>query len=406
MALLPGQQILTTSTGQQVSSYLFASNLPPDYNSHNARNTPQIQALIKQSGITLLRCAIQANSPDSYIDQTATACANMGCAMLVILSYRSGPAWNQHLVSYLGSRCLLYEFSNEPDIANPAIPVSDYLAAWNQQIPALRQINSKAAFIGPALGVYANVPTYLVPWLQGCVKSGVMPDGVSFHNYPCTGTPDSATCATKPDRLGVSATKLDAVVQGIVGHSLPLCLTEWHINANPTNEPYMSDPAFIATWTKAAIDGMVQAGVAMACQFDAGSGAASGKLDLISTSNFQPQPMYTAMAERIKFYMSGSGPVPTPTPTPVPTPTPTPVPTPAPSSGFKAVKAGPFHVTPTLTAFNHGLGVVPDVVVPIIQPDSASSHTCSVDFSTMTDQSVRLMGDGEFDVYILAMKLS
>lgn len=393
--LLPGMQVINGA-----SSYLWGSNVPPDYNSKNARNTPQIQQQIKSAGFTLLRCAIQANSPDAYIDQTAQACQSMNCAMLVILSYRSGPAWNQHLVSYLGNRCLLYEFSNEPDIANPTIPVSDYLNAWNQQIPALRQINNRAAFIGPALGVYANVPTYLVPWLQGCVKSGVMPDGVSFHNYPCTGTPDSATCSTKSDRLGVSATKLDAIVQGIVGHPLPLCLTEWHINANPTNEPYMSDANFIATWTKAAIDGMVQAGVTMACQFDAGSGAAGGKLDLISTSNYQPQPMYAAMAERIKFYMSGA---PTPTPTPVPTPTPTPVPTP---SGFKAVRSGPFHVTPTLTAFNHGLGVVPDVVIPVVQPDQAASHACAVDFSTMTERQVRLQGDGEFDVYILAMKLN
>jgi hypothetical protein len=395
-SLLPGQQIITSSTGVQVSSYLWGSNVPPDYNSKNARNTAQIQALIKQAGFTLLRCAITANSSDSYIDQTAQACSNMGCAMLVILDFSKGIAWCQHLVQYLGSRCLLYEFRNEPDLGIASW--SQYLSDWNSVIPVLRKLNPSAAFIGPTLGVYANVGSYLTPWLQGCVKSGVMPDGISFHNYPCTGTPDSATCSTKSDRLGVSATKLDAVVQQIVGHSLPLCLTEWHINANPSSEPYMSDAAFIAKWTKEAIDGMVAANVAMACQFDAGSGAASGKLDLVSTSNFQPGAMYGAMRERIAFYM-GAGPV----PTPVPTPTPTPVPTPA--SGFKAVKAGPFHVTGTLTAFNHNLGVVPDVVVPIIQTDAAASHTCSVDFSTMTDQTVRLMGDGEFDVYVLAMKL-
>lgn len=394
--LLPGQ----TLTASGASNFIFGSNIPPDYNKdRNARKTPQIQSLIKGAGITLLRCAIDANSPDAYIDQTAQACANMGCAMLVILSYRSGPAWNQHLVSYLGNRCLLYEFSNEPDIASPAIRWQDYLAAWNQQIPALRQLNPQAAFIGPALGVYANVQSYLVPWLQGCISSGVIPSGISFHNYPCTGTPDSPTCSTKSDRLGVSATKLDAVVQQVVGHSLPLCLTEWHINANPTNEPYMSDANFISTWTKQAMDGMVQAGVAMACQFDAGSGAASGKLDLVSTSNFQPLPMYGAMAERIKFYMS-AGPAPTPTPDPVPTPTPIPAPT-----GGKMVKSGPFHITPTLAAFNHGLGVVPDVVIPVIQPDAAASHTCSVDFASMTDSQVKLQGDGEFNVFIVAMKL-
>jgi Viral BACON domain len=483
MNLLPGQTIYASGA----SSYLFGSNMSPDYNTHNARNTPQIQQLIKSAGITLMRCAINAGSADSYIDQTASACQAMNCAMLVILSYRAGSAWNQQLVSRLGSKCLLYEFSNEPDIASPAIKSSDYLAAWKQQIPILRKLNPQAAFIGPALGVYANVGSYLVPWLQGCVSSGIMPDGISFHNYPCTATPDSATCATKSDRLGVSATKLDAVVTGVVGHSLPLCLTEWHINANPGSEPYMTDANFIAKWTKESIDGMVAAGVSMACQFDAGSGAAGGKLDLISTSNYQPQPMYNALKERIQHYLSVA-------PTVALTTSPTSlsfsgmaggsalspqlvtltntgnaaaaysVSAPswvnvAPSTGTIGASAsigslisvdlaglvpgdysgvitytagtasvsvaitltvqvapgsrqsvvGPFLVTIAPTAFPHGLGDVPDIVITGIATIGNSTvptaHTCYVDFTTLNKDTVTLQSDIDgLTVYILAIK--
>lgn len=388
--MLPGQQLING-----VSSFLFGSNMSPDYGPHTSRNTPQIQQQIKQAGITLLRCAIDANSPDSYIEQTVQACQNMNCAMLVILSYRSGYAWNQHLVTVLGNRCFLYEFSNEPDIASPGIKWQDYRDAWNQQIPQLRKINPQAAFLGPALGVYANVQSYLVPWLQATVQAGTIPDGVSFHNYPCTGTTDAATAATKSDRLGVSATKLDAVVKGIVGHSLPLCLTEWNIDAGNPPASYAKDPNFVPKWTREAIDGMVSAGVALACQWDAGAGAGGGVDDLVSVSNYQPNPngQLGAMAERIQHYLGGGTPIPTPTPTPVP------------SIGAQMAKAGPFHVTPAGVTVPHGLGVMPDLVLPSIQSDPAASHTCSVDYTTMTDTQVTIKGDGEMTVYLLSVKL-
>src|SRR6266849_3120190 len=297
--LLPGQQMING-----VSSYLFGSNMPPDYSQHTVRNTPQMQALIKSAGLTVMRCAIPVGSANSYIDLTANACAAMGTAMLVILN-SSNLAWDQQMVSYLGSRCLMYEFANEPDIGG--ISWQQYLQLWNQTIPAMRTINPQAVFIGPVLGVYANVQGYLVPWLQGCKTSGVLPDAISYHIYPCTGTTNQTTCAAKAPNIGNTVSQMNSVVSGVLGYTLPLCMTEWNIDGNNPVQPYCLDATFNATWTKTALDSMAAQGMAMACQFDAGSGAASGGDDLVSVQNYQPQVQYQPMADSVTKYLGAGG---------------------------------------------------------------------------------------------------
>lgn len=298
--LLPGQFIASSGA----SNFLFGSNMPPDYNTHTTRNTPQIQQQIKSAGVTVMRCAIPAGSADSYIDQTANACAAMNCAMLVILNH-SDLTWNQHLITYLGNRCLMYEFANEPDL----IPLtsSQYLGFWNQHIPVLRPLNKSAFFIGPVLGVFSNLQGYLVPWLQGTKTAGTVPDAISYHIYPCTGQASQSVCATKSTNFVSAHQKVTAAVTGILGFDLPHCLTEWNIDANSPVQPYVLDPTFCATWTTAALDNMVQAGFAMANQFDAGSGAASGADDLVSTSSFQPQIQYQPFANSVKKYLGSGG---------------------------------------------------------------------------------------------------
>lgn len=320
--LLPGQQLING-----VSSYLFGSNMAQEgWADHTIRNNAQMQALIKQAGITLMRCSIVAGSSDAFIDQTAAACQAMGTAMIVILDH-GNLSWNQHLVGYLGNRCNLYEFSNEPDLGG--ISWQSYLSFWNQHIPALRALNANAAFIGPALGVFANLQTYLVPWLQGCQSSGVLPDAISYHIYPCTGNYTASTCAPRATSFQSAAQKVDAAVSGVLGHTLPQALTEWNIDAANPVHSFALDPSFVPTWTKQALDSMAAAGIAIACQWDAGSGAGgpginniSGADDLINVVTLQPNGngQYGAMVDRIQYYKSG-------TPTPVPTPTPTPTPT-------------------------------------------------------------------------------
>jgi hypothetical protein len=322
--LLPGQQMVNG-----VSSYIFGSNISEDWAQHNARNEPKIQALLKSAGLTVMRCMIVAGSPDSLIDQTIQACKNMNTAMLVIL-HHSDLAWNQHLVTRLGNSCNMYEFGNESDLANPSISSSQYLGFWNAHIPVLRKINTNAQFIGPVLGVFDNFDSYVIPWLQGCKGAGNLPDAVSYHIYPCTGNQwNNANCMPRASSFSSAFSHADHAIISVLGHSLPHCLTEWNIDAD-AKHAFDTDPSFVAQWTKTALDDMVKAGFAMACQWDAGGNAGGGVFDLVSVQNFQPNPngQYQVMAERIAHYLGGS----TPTPTPVPVPTPTPIPVPDPTS--------------------------------------------------------------------------
>ena len=305
--LLPGQKIIGGA-----SNFMWGSNMPPDYHTQNVRNTPQIQALVKAANLTVMRCAISPTdnngnpTPLSYIDETAQACAACGCAMLVILIHNN-LTWNQTMVSYLGNRCNLYEFSNEPDLYPSS--GTDYLGWWNSQIPVLRSINTNAAFWGPALGVFANLQSYVTPWLQGCLVSGVLPDAISYHIYPCTGTQSQATCAPKANNFSSAYGKVNALVSSILGYTLPQCMTEWNIDANADTigNPYLLDAAFVGTFTTTALNNMAQAGFAMANQFDAGSGGGGGVLDLISTqSPYPPQIQYQPMANVIAQYLGST----------------------------------------------------------------------------------------------------
>jgi microsomal dipeptidase-like Zn-dependent dipeptidase len=290
---LPGQQFTNGA-----SNYLFGSNVPPDYTKNTIVNTPQIQQLIKQAGIMLLRVAITDKSSDAEINARAEACANCGCAMLVILPHHD-LAFGSHVISLLGDRCNLYELSNEPDLNN--ISCSQYLSYWNEQIPVWRKINPNAAFIGPALGVFSNLQSYLIPWLKGCQASGNLPDGVSYHMYPCYHSSRKACAAKAPD-IGSAATTLRNAVISTLGFSLPICCTEWNIDPSSRPPAYTTQPSFVAPWFHAAIESMVANKLDMACQFDAGSG--DSYRDMVSTTTYQPQADYQPMVDEICKYLS------------------------------------------------------------------------------------------------------
>lgn len=292
---LPGQ---TFTNG--VSNFIFGQNAPPNYTTNTFENTPAIQNLVKQAGITLMRVAINDGAADSEINARAQACANAGCAMLVILPHND-LTFNQHMVTLLGNRCNLYELSNEPDLNN--ITWQQYLSYWNNQIPALRQINPNAAFGGPALGVFSNVSSYLVPWLNGCKTSGVLPDFVSYHEYPCYQISQSA-CQPKGPNIGNDGASLRTTVTNTLGHAVPIACTEWNID--PTSNPpaYTTQSSFVQPWFQAAYQSFVTNKIDIACCFDVGMG--DSYRDMISTSTFQPQADYQPIQAAIQQYL-GSG---------------------------------------------------------------------------------------------------
>lgn len=72
----------------------------------------------------------------------------------------------------------------------------------------------------------------------------------------------------------------------------------------------------------------------------------------------------------------------------------------------RIVRDGPYTVTNVATAFNHSLGVVPDVVLPSVAGASSTALDVTYDFSTMTTTQVKLQCNiaSLAPVYIVSIK--
>lgn len=299
---LPGQ----TFTTNGVSNLLFGSNILNGNESDFINN--QVSGA-SSAGITVIRYSLSPNSgtrTDSQILAINNAILSAGAVPLAILGYHIGYTYNAHCVALLGSNCLLYEFGNEPDLGG--ISTAQYSGQWNTQIPQLRKINSSAAFLGPVIGVSPDhFDSYLVPFLQNCKASGVIPDGVSYHIYPCTGNGiDQSTCSAKAPSIGnVGATCRQKVV-GVLGYNLPVCCTEWNVDANYA-QSYLSNGTFQSAFVISALDSLVNNNIDMACQFAVER--AGGNL-LTATGGHDLQ--YTPFSSEVTHYLTGGGGSPAP----------------------------------------------------------------------------------------------
>lgn len=313
--MLPGEQIWK----QNVSSYLFGANDASwSWSQYTMGNTPAIAATVRAAGITVIRAPL--HSTDALARVSAIEAAGAQC--LGILS----PQDAVQVVQMLGSRCNMYEWMNEPDNGGPS--ASSYAASWNQYIPQLRGINPNAAFIGPVVA-YPDT-NYIQQFLSSAQAAGNLPDVVSFHVYPCT----DQTIATCPPHIGGfarGASQVQATITSVLGHPLPLAITEWNFSwkngQTPQHDPYMQQ------FSQQALENMAQAGIVMANQFDIASNAGGGSLDMVDPQSGQAWPQLAAMGSMIQAYRSAVASAPTqpaqPTAvhlTPLPQPKPSTVP--------------------------------------------------------------------------------
>lgn len=289
---LPGQAVWRDGA----SSFVFGANDTYEWSPNNFETQPLIQAQVKRAGVTLIRTFIKDPSSDAEIDQRILAIERVGARCLVVLTNIQDLAFNQHVIRFLGSRCLMYEFGNEPDYSGVA--VSEYIAAWNTSIPALRAINPRARFFGP---VESSPGDYLTEFLQGARLSGVVPDGVTLHWYPCWNDIAQA-CLAKAGSIYNAVVFARAQVRLILGKDLPLGVTEWNFDPGAPPPAYGADPTFISWFTTIAITAMIRAGVSFACQYDIASYAGYGGLDMIDTATNQPKPQFLAFAALVARY--------------------------------------------------------------------------------------------------------
>ncbi len=312
--VLPGQQIWKDG----VSSYLFGTNDTYEWadNNNNIETQPKFQQALRDGGFTLMRSFIRDGSSDDEIETRIQTIEKSGAQCLAVITNVLNTDFDKHLVSYLGNRCQLYEFGNEPDLSDK-ISFDRYLQQWNKLIPLLREINPNAKFIGPVTSDDRGNKkrNFMHDFLEGVKASGVLPDAVSFHWYACD-TDSEKTCLSKASSYGAAASGVEAQVQAILGKTLPIGITEWNYDPNNPPPAYGDKADFITKFSTTAMSSMIEAGVAFACQFDAGSYAGYGRLDMFDTTNNDLKPQYYAIKNIIQQYKIANQETQTPTSTP------------------------------------------------------------------------------------------
>jgi len=297
---LPGQQFWK----EGVSSFLFGTNDTQEWYSNNVETSAAIQQALKDAHFTLMRTfffdkslADGHSTTDAEIEQRLKTIENSGMTCLGVLFNIFDVNFDKHVVTYAGPRCQIYEFGNESDYNG--ISIDTYLKQWNEVIPLLRHINPNAKFIGPATHNNLGNNNFMMMFLQGVRSSGVLPDAISFHWYPCYQDIESS-CLFKANSYGQAALVVHALVQHILGKNLPVGITEWNYFPSYPPPAYGDDPNFISNFTTDALLSMIQADVVFACQFDAASGTFG--LDMFDYRTNEPKSQFITMNNLIQQY--------------------------------------------------------------------------------------------------------
>ncbi|HEY7124765.1 MAG TPA: hypothetical protein VH540_12490 [Ktedonobacterales bacterium] len=315
--LLPGQERWKDG----VSSFLFGTNDTQEWSEDNIETNPAVQQALKAAHFTLLRTFFFAHSladghatTDAELEQRIATVEKSGMVCLGVLFDITNVPFIEHVVRLLGPRCNLYEFGNEPDLGDGAghdqYSLQTYLKQWNTVIPQLRSINPQAKFIGPATytpqGNFCHYrddgsnSCYLQDFLMGVKASGVLPDAVSFHDYPCYQETE-ASCLAKASSYAEATAQVKDWVNSILGKNLPVGITEWNYDPGVPPPNYGDD--FMTRFSTDALHAMIQAKLDFAAQFDALSYSGYGAQDLFDLEHQdQPKPQYYAIKAVIDAY--------------------------------------------------------------------------------------------------------
>ncbi|HEU0027742.1 MAG TPA: hypothetical protein VFQ25_11560 [Ktedonobacterales bacterium] len=320
-------------------SYLFGVNdgvnWDPQRNMDIPPVGPNIQARLKAAHVPIARVWFFQRSlvdqrplSDAEQLQKLQAVQNAGMRCFANLPTENSIAYDLHLVTLLRGKCAFYEVMNEPDIEG--VSSTAYLAFWNSFVPQARALDPGARFGGPAdysnqgaeCSYYANGTSacFLQKVLAGMAKSGVPPDFVTYHWYPCW--QDTASeCLAKADGFSAAAQQvLTWTKQAFPGKSIPVGLSEW--NAHPGSPSYMNDGSWMAQFVTHALLSMRASGLAFAMEFDVAGYGNYGADDMFDIfHDGAPKAQFTAFARLIASARSHTAP-PSPTPSPALQPSP------------------------------------------------------------------------------------
>jgi hypothetical protein len=234
-----------------------------------------------------------------------------------VLAGGNSLAFDDHVLTYAETshpgvdRCQLWEFHNEPT------DMPGYIADWNLKIPYLRAHHPQAKFIGPV--IMAPFLSQMQAFLTGVKASGVLPDAISYHDYPCYSGTDytlaqAASCDSRI-QSGYTANilRIKGMVQATLGVNLPVGITEWNVSPNFVKLvngqlPLTVDPNYQPHFIQEIYAAMKAGGLDFASEFDAMSGAgggSAGSLDLI-TSNGTSRPWISTYTAEISAARAGA----------------------------------------------------------------------------------------------------
>ena len=150
-------------------------------------------------------------------------------------------------------------------------------------------------------------------FLEKAKASGVLPDAVSFHWYPCDNAQfdsclqmvtQSHDPQYNPTTFGDAIRMVKRWIRQILGKDLPVGITEWNFDAG--SNPLGENADFMTKFTNLALNGpngMISAGLAFANQFDAQDYGGYGHLDMFDiTKNDQPKAQFYAIKNLISQY--------------------------------------------------------------------------------------------------------
>ncbi|HKW20100.1 MAG TPA: hypothetical protein VJO13_01900, partial [Ktedonobacterales bacterium] len=276
--LLPGETLWNG-----VPSFNFGANdgvnWDTKYNMDTGPDAAPIQSALKAAGMPIIRAWFFQNSlvdnhalSDAEQLQKWQAVANSGAVCFANLPTGNSVAYNLHLVTLLKGKCELYEVMNEPDIEG--VNSTQYLAFWNSFVPQARAIDPNARFGGPAdYNNQGNECTYtssgstcfLQKVMIGMRASGVLPDFVTYHWYPCWNN-SASQCLALAGSFASAAQQVIGWVQQIFGKALPVICSEW--NADPGSPTFMNDRNWDAQFVTAALQSIETSGLAGAMEYD------------------------------------------------------------------------------------------------------------------------------------------
>lgn len=339
------------SSNVQVSPLLFGSNLDLLGDKRQEYQSSNMRQALQQVHLRIMRVSIDTGESDDAIKQAAQYVKDSGASLLVDLWGVISPGVQGdagHIVKSVnqvfGQSTVYYEFGDEEDMQGT--PIEQYIAAWNERVPLLKQLAPQARFVGPVTARYNQ--EYLRTFLQ---RANPLPDIVSWHEYTCNATESSAACLNNISQWPTHFASARQIMTGLLHTSLPIMITEWNYAANAwASDGKNGDVNFMRDWTGRALSALMNSGAFASMQYSA-LDSATPLIDNKNALTAQGQVMQSSYQQLI----AASGATPTGTPGGSGTPTPTttmpvmPTATQAPTSVFMPMPTGIPPVQPVPT---------------------------------------------------------